>query len=582
MTTRRAMPKGLAAAVVALAATLPLLPTLRAGFVYERRHDDRPRQHDAAWMVRARSRVERAVLAEQRPGRTSPPVSPDPRRAALGSVEPRWRLPWLFHLYAVGLHLTVALLLWRLLGGAVGRVAATMGALWFATHALHVETVASVANSSELLVALFTIALAIVIARAESVEGVASEWAVALLAGALTVGAVLSKESGVFALPVAAVTAWGWRRVADAPAARTMARRHARIWVACAASLAIALLARGRARRPRRARVDRRARPGRDDAARAHRDDALPLAADRRHGRVAVGALALLRTDHSPGTAGGARRRRRARRACVRPALAAALARRGDRRPRLGRMDRIDLPAGVEPSDFGGSVHRRPDAARSDDRGRVRSRLGDRPLFVAPPGSADHRIGCADLHDASVSLRYAAVWSSHRTLWERLVQTSPAEYPATSCSASTRASMATRRARSRCWRAPSRWSRVTAACEFEYGQVLYTTARYAAAAEVLAPLLRDGDVRREPAFVAMFDAVGRSPCRRRRRGNSVAPERVGGARGAVRRDGRGDAREVQAADPRTPSVSAPNPPIPCCVPAALRWRRARRRGRLRT
>jgi Flp pilus assembly protein TadD len=46
---------------------------------------------------------------------------------------------------------------------------------------------------------------------------------------------------------------------------------------------------------------------------------------------------------------------------------------------------------------------------------------------------------------------------------------------------------------------------------FEYGQVLYTTGRYADAAQVLAPLLRDGDVRREPRFVAMYlEAVGRS------------------------------------------------------------------------
>jgi hypothetical protein len=46
---------------------------------------------------------------------------------------------------------------------------------------------------------------------------------------------------------------------------------------------------------------------------------------------------------------------------------------------------------------------------------------------------------------------------------------------------------------------------------FEYGQVLYSTARYADAVAVLAPLLRDGDVRREPAFVAMYlEAVGRS------------------------------------------------------------------------
>src|SRR5205823_2076255 len=55
---------------------------------------------------------------------------------------------------------------------------------------------------------------------------------------------VLSKESGVFALPVAAVAAWGWRCATDLPTVPTMARRQARLWVACAAALAIALLAR--------------------------------------------------------------------------------------------------------------------------------------------------------------------------------------------------------------------------------------------------------------------------------------------------------------------------------------------------
>jgi len=46
---------------------------------------------------------------------------------------------------------------------------------------------------------------------------------------------------------------------------------------------------------------------------------------------------------------------------------------------------------------------------------------------------------------------------------------------------------------------------------FEYGQLLYTTGRYAQAVQVLAPLLANGDVRREPQFVAMYlDAVGRA------------------------------------------------------------------------
>ena len=65
-------------------------------------------------------------------------ISNSPREKGGALLAVLWNLgggsPGLFHLYAVVLHLIVAVVLWRLLGVAVGRGAAIVGALWFATH----------------------------------------------------------------------------------------------------------------------------------------------------------------------------------------------------------------------------------------------------------------------------------------------------------------------------------------------------------------------------------------------------------------------------------------------------------------
>jgi tetratricopeptide (TPR) repeat protein len=510
MTTRRATPKGLAAAVVALAATLPLLPTLRAGFVY----DDTTIVRDNV-MLRGWSALGRVWSAPYWPNSgTDVAGLYRPIHVALLSVV--WNVGGgsarLFHLYAVVLHLIIALLLWRLLGGGGGRVAATVGALWFATHALHVEAVASVANSSELLVALFTIALAMVIARAGSAEGVAREWAVALLAGALTAGAVLSKESGVFALPVAAVTAWGWRRVTDAPSAPTMARHQARIWVACAASLAIALLARAAVLGAPVAPASIVA-PGLDVMTPRERIVTMLSLWPRIAGMVVWPTS--LSPYYGPTILPGQRGARAVVAVLVALALAGlavAQARRGDRRPLVAAVwialtylpaSNLLTPAGPFIADrtlLGPTIGVALALAWAIDRSATHVRSLLIVLSVA-----------LILHDAWASLRYATVWSSHRTLWERLVQTSPAEYRGYQLlGIDAREHGDTTRALSllaRAFAMEPRDRRV----RFEYGQVLYSTGRYAAAAEILAPMLRDGDVRREPAFVAMYlDAVGRS------------------------------------------------------------------------
>src|SRR5665811_2196194 len=61
-----------------------------------------------------------------------------------GGGKPIW-----FHLYALVLTVATSAAVWWLIRRGVGRQAALVAALWFAVHPLHVEPVASVANSSE-------------------------------------------------------------------------------------------------------------------------------------------------------------------------------------------------------------------------------------------------------------------------------------------------------------------------------------------------------------------------------------------------------------------------------------------------
>ena len=504
------MPNGVAAALVALAAVVPFLPTLRAGFIY----DDTTIVRDNA-LLRGWSALARVWSAPYWPTVGNDVGLYRPLHIALLAV--LWNLgggsPALFHLYAIALHLLVVVVLWRLLGVAVGRVAAIVGALWFATHALHVETVASVANSSELLVALFTMALAAVIVRAERVDGTAREWGMALLAGALTVAAVYSKESGLFALPVAAVTAWGWRRASDAPSARAMVHRHTRLWVVCVASLVVALIERAVVLGATVAPAAIVA-PGLDAMTPRVRVVAM-LSLWPRIAEMLVWPTSSLSPYYGPTILPDARVVRAAIAVLVALAgvtLAVVAARRDDRRPLVAVTWGVltYLPAsnlitsvGLFLADrtlFGPTVGVALALAWAIDRASPRARPA---LLVA----------CAAviMHDAWVGVRYSAVWSSHRTLWERLVETSPTEYRGYQLlGIDAREHGDTARALpllARAFAMEPRDRRV----RFEYGQVLYAKAHYADAATVLAPLLRDGDVRREPAFVAMYlEAVGRS------------------------------------------------------------------------
>jgi hypothetical protein len=504
------MPDGVAAALVALAAILPFLPTLRAGFIY----DDTTIVRDNA-LLRGWSALVRVWSAPYWPTFGNDVGLYRPLHVALLAV--LWNLgggsPRIFHLYAIALHLIVAVVLWRLLGVAVGKVAAIVGALWFATHALHVETVASVANSSELLVALFTIMLAVVIVRAERVEGTAREWAMALLAGALTVAAVYSKESGLFALPVAAVTAWGWRRATDAPSARAMVRRQLRLWIVCVAALVIALIERAVVLGVSVAPAAIVA-PGLDVMTPRVRIVAM-LSLWPRIAGMLVWPTSSLSPYYGPTILPDARVVRAAIAVLMVLALltlAVVVARRGDRRPLVAVtwIALTYLPASNLITSVGLFLA---------DRTLLGPTVGVALALAWAIDVASRRLRTVFIiasavliaHSAWVGVRYSAVWSSHRTLWERLVATSPTEYRGYQLlGIDAREHGDTARALpllARAFAMEPRDRRV----RFEYGQVLYATARYAQAAAVLAPLLRDGDVRREPEFVALYlEAVGRS------------------------------------------------------------------------
>jgi tetratricopeptide (TPR) repeat protein len=193
-------------------------------------------------------------------------------------------------------------------------------------------------------------------------------------------------------------------------------------------------------------------------------------------------------------------------------ALALVLARRGDRRPliALAWAALAYLPASnlltatgqliADRTLFGATVGAAMALAWAIDRLPRRAHIA--LVLVA---------GLAIGRDALASVRYAVAWSSHRTLWERLVEVSPAEprgYQLLGIDARERGDTA--RALPLLARAFAMEPRARRT-RFEYGQVLYATGRHAQAAQVLAPLLAEGDVRSEPGFVAMYlDAVGRA------------------------------------------------------------------------
>ena len=494
-------------------AVLPVLPTVRASFIY----DDTTIIRDNA-ILRGWASLARVWTSSYWPAEGGPDKLGLYRPLHMGLLATIWNASHgsalAFHLYAIALAALSCVCVWWMLRRGVSAVPAFVAAAWFATHPLHVEAVASVANTSELLVLLATVAMARLVATgAPEAAEVPSGGAQPLLIALVAAAALLSKESGLLALPVAGLTAWGWRAPGDGhPGFVTLARANARAIAAGLVAIVLALIARATVL----------GTPVAPSSIAAQGIDGMP--ATQR--MVAMLSLwprlaAMLAWPHSlapyygPGIFPSHRSALAILSIVVTIAtvgLAVAIARRGDRRPlvALSWIALTYLPASnlLTPT------------------GQV---ISDRTLFGATVGAAlaigwlierlprpgrsaaIAVIAIALSRDALVSVRYAIDWTSHRALWSRIIAVEPAEhlgYKLLGMDARARGDSA---------RAIQLLGHALALApsdrqaRFELAQALYSAGRYGEASATVAPLMHDADAQGEPALVALYlDAVGRS------------------------------------------------------------------------
>lgn len=153
--------------------------------------------------------------------------------------------PWLFHLYAVALYGACAVAVLSVLARALPRRAALTGALLFAAHPLHVESVANVAGSAEIVAALASIACVLVVMRAFDSKGDSLTWTTALVAAVLFAVALGAKESAATVPALVALCAWGWRTADDVGlSAGSVLMRGWRAWTAFSVALVVMVAAR--------------------------------------------------------------------------------------------------------------------------------------------------------------------------------------------------------------------------------------------------------------------------------------------------------------------------------------------------
>jgi hypothetical protein len=137
------------------------------------------------------------------------------------------RFPIAFHFFALAMHATATLLVASLLRRAFGRWPSAAAALWFALHPVHVEAIASVANVSEILVAIWTLLLAqLLLTSGKSQDSELRPPSVgrALVAALIYAMALLTKESGAVAPALALIVAIGWRRTGPPQIGAVLAR----------------------------------------------------------------------------------------------------------------------------------------------------------------------------------------------------------------------------------------------------------------------------------------------------------------------------------------------------------------------
>ena len=495
-----------------LCAVLPVLPTLRAAFVYDDTTIIRDNLTLRGWgsLVHVWSLPYWSVDGGEALGLYRPV-----QQALLALV---WNLghgsSLLFHVYAVVLAGLTALCVWELLRRGVGRMAAIIGAVLFASHPLHVEAIASVANTSELVAALATLGLTFMLARHAPVSSGTRRRAAHVLGVALLAGAAIgAKESGLFAIPLAVLTAWGWRESnRDRAPFTAFLREHARELVAAMACVAGVLLARLAVLGApvSTSSIGAQGLSGLSASERVITMVSLwpriawmmvwPSGLSPYYGPSIIpehsGGLALLSIAVFLAITG----------------LAMVLARRGDARPlvALGWIVLTYLPA-------------------SNLLAATGQLLSDRALFGVTIGAAlavawgvdfippfGRRVAAAFMvllvaRNAISGAHYAVAWTSHRTLWTRLVEEEPAEHLGYKLlGMDARARGDTTQAMSLLQRAfamaPS--DRQT---RFELGQAQYAAGRYRAAVVTLGPLMQNADASGEREFVMLYlDAVGRS------------------------------------------------------------------------
>lgn len=227
------------AVVLALVALAPFIQSLTFGYVLDDTYAIRGNESLRGWTSLGR------VWLEQFGGDAGPffglyrPLTMT-LFALVFNAGAKWPL-W-FHLVALLLHAGATICVWRLLRLSVAWWPAFLAALWFAVHPVHVEAVANITNTSEVLVAIWTVLLMLfLVSRARSESAIS--WGSAAVGGALYVAAMLSKESGAMAAPVALLAAWGWQRHL-APTPQWMLERWWRLGIAFAAAVVLVALMR--------------------------------------------------------------------------------------------------------------------------------------------------------------------------------------------------------------------------------------------------------------------------------------------------------------------------------------------------
>ena len=506
--SRRTRPLGALGLLVLSVA--PLSPTLRAAFVYDDTTIIRDNVLLRGWGALGR------VWSE--------PYWPSDGVDALGLYRPLhvallatvWNASGgsalVFHLYALLLAVLAAFAAWWILRRGVGGAAALAGAAWFASHPLHVEAVASVANTSEIIVMLCTAGLVRGLGSDPPVDA-ARDVRRAIAIGVLAAAALAAKESGLLALPLATLTVWGWRRGGEtSPSPEHFVRINLRAWCAAFVCVAAVLIARLVVLGAPVSQTSIAAQ-GLSSLTGAQRVGIMMSLWPRIAGMLVwptslspyygptifpeyAAGLAALSAVVVLGIAG----------------IASVLAGRGDRRPlvALGWVVLTYFPA----SNLAAAT------------GQI---LSDRALFGATVGAAigiawvldrlptfGRRVAIALLaiviaRNVVTSAHYAVAWTSHRALWTRLAEVSPNEHLSYKLlGMDARARGDTGRALPLLAHAFS-MAPADRQIRFELGQIQYSTGRYTDAVRTLSPLLRDGDARSERGFVALYlDAVGRA------------------------------------------------------------------------